>query len=226
MLVSMARYFYRKSYNWNPDLAYVAGLFASDGCLINDGRHLTLVSNDLEILDNTKRILKSKATIGQKTGGFGTQSHFLAMGDVALYDFFLKAGIHPAKSLTIQKVDVPDEYYRDFLRGHFDGDGCIAGYKDSRWPKSYMYYMSICGASPPFIEWIQQKNGLLANTTRAAIWKGDPVWQLRYAKSDARKLFNFMYYASNLPLLSRKYRKFLDFLTADPYYNMVQHSKT
>jgi hypothetical protein len=217
----MSRYRYRRTYSWTADLAYVAGLFASDGCMINDGRHLTLVSNDLEILENTKRILGSAANVGRQIGGFGTESLQLQLGDVALYDFFLRAGIHPAKSLTIQSVDVPDKYYPDFFRGHFDGDGSVIGYKDERWANSYMYYTSIVSASKPFLGWMQNANARLAGVTSGGMAFGTRVWTLRYAKHDSRRLFDFMYYGPGLPKLTRKYRKFIDFLSSDPYNTVV-----
>ncbi len=37
-------------YRWNANLAYAVGLIAADGCLSKDGRHIILVSKDIEQL--------------------------------------------------------------------------------------------------------------------------------------------------------------------------------
>jgi len=39
-------------------------------------------------------------------------------------------GITPAKSHTINQIIIPEEFFRDFLRGHLDGDGSITVYMD------------------------------------------------------------------------------------------------
>jgi len=54
----MRRYSYKKSYSWNKDIAYIIGLFASDGCLANNNRHLILTSKDYELIAYTQSILK------------------------------------------------------------------------------------------------------------------------------------------------------------------------
>ncbi|MGH7241101.1 MAG: LAGLIDADG family homing endonuclease, partial [Candidatus Saccharimonadales bacterium] len=135
----MRRYEYRKKYEWNPDIAYLSGLIASDGCLSNNGRHLNITSNDIEILEYVIDILDLKVKISTKKNGFGGLGSYIQFGDVALYDFFLNAGITPSKSKTILKVNVPREFYRDFLRGVFDGDGSVYGFWDRRWRSSLMY---------------------------------------------------------------------------------------
>jgi hypothetical protein len=62
----MSRYSYKKSYVWGSDIAYVVGLFASDGCLINNGRHLNITSKDAEIIDNVLRILNKNVKVSLK----------------------------------------------------------------------------------------------------------------------------------------------------------------
>ena len=66
-------------------------------------------------------------------------AYHIQFSDVAFYDFLVEAGLTLAKSLTLDKIYVPDKYYFDFLRGVFDGDGCIRGFKDIRWPNSHMF---------------------------------------------------------------------------------------
>ena len=79
-----------------------------------DQRHINLTSNDLELLNLTRRILELEVIIGKKSNGLGGYSFQIQIGDVALHDFFVQSGIENAKSKTIKSVSVPDIYYPDF----------------------------------------------------------------------------------------------------------------
>lgn len=213
----MRRHPYKKTYTWDSQVAYIAGLVASDGCLSSSGRHINVTSKDVETLENVRKILNLKVKIGTKRNGFGGFGNFIQFGDVALYDFLFQAGITPAKSKTIIKVNVPDIFYGDFLRGVFDGDGTIYGFWDPRWRSSLMYYTGFVSASKNFLGWLRQSNTRLADTTQGQMKVGARAGILTYAKSDSQKLFNLMYSDLSSPCLSRKRTKFIDFLKLDPY---------
>ena len=215
----MARYAYRNTYTWTPDLAYIVGLMASDGCLINDRRHLNITSKDLEIINTFRSILEIKAKVRMKTGGFKTEAYDLMFGDVALYDFLIEIGLTPAKSLTIGKLKIPNEFYADFLRGHFDGDGTVYGYRDTRWKSSYMYYVNFYGASLPFLQWMKENNQSLLKIQKGAIRSNGHIYMLSYAKADSWGLFNAMYHPNCTYKLTRKYDKFVALLETNLYPN-------
>ena len=201
---------------WSNDLAYLTGLFAADGCLVNDGRHLNMTSKDTEIIDIVRNIIKIKSEPSVKIGGYGTSAYHLSFSNVSLYDFFIEAGLTPKKSLTILEVKIPKEYYFDFLRGYFDGDGTVYGYWDKRWKSSFMYYVNFCSGSKVFLEWIQATNVLYAGT-KGIIKKGVRSYILSYAKTDSLNLYRQMYADADAPKLTRKYNKFVAFLELDPY---------
>ncbi len=197
-------------------MAYLVGLLTSDGCLIGDGRHIALTSKDIDIIQMTQTILhKEHLKIGTKIGQFKTSTYQFQFADAALYDFLILAGITPAKSKTIQSVDLPDEYYFAFLRGHFDGDGTIYGYIDPRWNKSYMYYTSFASASPNFLVWLDGQNARLIGTSPGKIQSKTRVHTLTYAKKNSRLIFHAMYHNRPAYKLTRKYDKFMDFITSD-----------
>ena len=214
----MRSHAYKNSYVWNPEIAYLTGLIASDGCLVNDNRHINITSKDQEIINSFQSILGMDVKVGTKIGGYsGTSSFNLQFSNVALYDFFLRCGLTPAKSKTMGPLLIPEQYYPDFLRGYFDGDGTIYGFWDRRWRNSLMYYTGYVSGSLAFLQWLQQMNARLAFTSFGAIRPGVRAFTLSYAKADSRKLFQFMYHKLDLPMLSRKYQKFIAFLVADPY---------
>ena len=189
----MSRYKVKKTYTWSNQLAYLAGLFASDGCLLSNGRHLNITSKDLQIIASCQEILNKNTKIGTKYGRFKTKAFYWQFSDVALYDFFLNAGIEPRKSKSIKQVSVPDQYWGDFLRGYFDGDGTTYGYLDKRWPNARMFYTGFISSSLDMLNWIAYKNRNLLHTNGCSIRKGARADSLVYAKSDSIKIYNSMY---------------------------------
>jgi len=131
-------------------------------------------------------------------------------------------GLTPAKSLTLGPLAVPDELFADFFRGCVDGDGTVLVYIDRyHLAKSerYVYerlYLSLVSASRPFVEWIQKTILRLVGVRGAIHDSGGrrprPLWVLRYAKAESIRLLGWMYYAPNVPCLTRKRVKAEKFL--------------
>jgi len=115
------------NYEWSSNLAYVIGLLVTDGNLSKDGRHITLRSSDTDLLETFKLCLNINNIISQTfNNGFGKKpSYRIQFSNVQLYRWLLNQGLFPAKTYTIGEIKVPDQYFRDFLRGHLDGDGTI-----------------------------------------------------------------------------------------------------
>jgi hypothetical protein len=182
---------------WTPSLAYAAGLIVTDGSLSRDSRHINLTSKDLSQILCYKDCLGLKNNIGMKAKGGEVQKryHVLQFGDVKFYKFLNSLGIHSNKSKVIGTIRIPDYFFRDFLRGHFDGDGSSYSYWDRRWKASFMFYISFVSASSNHIEWLRSKilknTGITGHITKQA---RQACYQLRYAKNEAVKLVNYMYY--------------------------------
>ncbi len=132
----------------------------------------------------------------------------IQFGDVLFYRFLMSIGITPAKSKTIASVAVPDEFFADFLRGYFDGDGCSYSFYDSLFPKSYRFYTSFVSASPQYIDWLRGRLQALADVTgHLSRTLGKSYVQLKYAKKEAIALSEYMYGKRDFPALKRKYLK-------------------
>ena len=193
---------------WSPSFAYVIGIITTDGNLSPDKRHINITSKDKEIVTSVKKLLKLKNKIGKKArGGSKNKKYFvLQFGDINFYDFLLSIGLTPAKSKILKKVSIPTEHFRDFLRGCIDGDGSIDGFVHPQ-SKLFQYRVRLISASPKFLLWmlsnIQKNIGATGGTIYRS--KSSSVSILSFGKSDARKMFNFMYYKRSLPALRRKY---------------------
>jgi len=193
---------------WSANFAYAIGLLVTDGCLYNDGRHMSLTTKDIEQAINFKKCLGIKVKIGLKGSGSTKEKKYyhVQFGDVIFYKFLYSIGITSVKSKTINEIDVPDQYFFDFLRGCFDGDGCFYSYYDPRWRSSHMFYLTFSSASLRHVLWLQEEicyrlptKGHISKSKR----KGS-IYNLRYAKKESLEIIKKMYYNPKVVCLTRK----------------------
>lgn len=194
--------------SWSSDFAYAIGLLTADGCLLNDGRHVDFTSKDRDLVESFCRCLNIEAKISFKYSGAGKQYNRVQFSDVLFREFLVSIGLTPRKSKIITKVDLPDQFFADFLRGYFDGDGTSYSYYDPNYPNSYRFYISFMSASPAYLYWLRAKIctfvGISGHFSRA---KAKNHLQLRFSKSEAVRLCRFMYYEENITCLKRKHLK-------------------
>lgn len=213
----LVRYF-----NWSANLAYVVGLIATDGNLSGNGRHITFTSKDIELIGYVKIILESKGRIGF-TRNKKSEVYRINICNVQLHDWFMNIGLTPKKSLTIKKLDVPDRYFADFLRGHLDGDGSITTYIDTynNYKKpSYVYrrlWLRFISASQKHATWIKERvrvlfeiNGQIHATKENP--SGNRMYIIKFGKKSSLNLLSKIYYKKDLPCLTRKKSIYFDFL--------------
>src|SRR3989338_8031539 len=88
---------------WSAKFAYALGLLASDGCLINDGRHIDFTSNDIDQVRLFKKCLGLSAKIGLKRRRYDLRQTYyrIQFGDIYFYKWLLSIGFMPNKSKII-----------------------------------------------------------------------------------------------------------------------------
>ncbi|MBI3536184.1 MAG: hypothetical protein HY070_01275 [Chloroflexi bacterium] len=206
----------RRVIEWDSSLAYAVGLLVTDGNLSPDGRHIDFTSKDRELVEMFKNCLSLDNRIGLKFGGFGkpTVVHRVQFSDVGLYQWLLRIGVTPNKSKVIGALDIPVEYFFDFLRGHLDGDGTTRKYPDPVYPKAQRLYVSFISASRPHLEWLQSRIKELLGLT-GFLQERSRSFELTYAKQESILLLRVMYYSTDIPCLERKRRIVKEFLTSD-----------
>ncbi len=210
---------------WSPNLAYAVGLITTDGNLSNDGRHMSVVSKDYDLLETLRDCLGIDNAITRTTNSTGLHYNRLQWGDRNFYDWLLGIGLMPAKSLQLDSIAVPDEYMADFMRGCIDGDGtiltyidCYNVYKGKRYVNERLF-VSLVSASYNFLEWLQQSVIRVTDISGALFLHNKPtdnhaaLWMLKYAKYESIRLLHWMYYSPDVPCLTRKRDKALPFLT-------------
>ena len=195
---------------WSPEFAYAIGLLTTDGNLSKDGRHINFTSKDSELTIIFKNCLKLSNKIGKKARDKEKIKKYFVIqfGDINFYKFLLKIGLMPNKSKNLAGIEIPDKYFFDFLRGHFDGDGTFYSYWDPRWRSSFMFYTIFISASKNHILWLQNKIfkslNIHGHIAKSAL---NSCYNLRYAKTESLKLLPQMYYSKYNFRLSRKYLK-------------------
>jgi hypothetical protein len=194
---------------WSPQFAYAIGLLVTDGNLSPDGRHITFVSKDKEQLSNLKKALNIEVPVSHTRSGYtGRLTPRIQFSDSSFWSYLNDIGVTPNKSKTIGAIDVPNNYFMDFVRGLFDGDGSFYSYFDSRWKSSFMFYVSFVSASSNHIAWLRQRlmehSDVKGHITHG---EGVSVYQLKYAKSESLKILKNMYYSDSVICLSRKRKK-------------------
>lgn len=191
---------------WSADFAYAIGLIVSDGNVSKDGRHICFVSKDLEQTKNFLKALKFDNFIGLYKGLKNREAYRVQFSDVYFWKFLVSIGISPAKSKIIGKIDIPNKYFFDFVRGEFDGDGSIYSYMDPRWKSSFMFYIAFASGSKDFIAWLQNeiytRIGIKGHVTKPS--GRNTTYQLRYAKQESLRLLEKMYEKEGSISLSRK----------------------
>jgi len=198
----------RVNTTWGPELAYAVGLITADGSLSKDGRHINFTSKDIDQIQTFQKCLELEdIKIGEKQSGYTDKIyHQVQFGDVLFYQFLQNIGLHANKSLTMTSLKIPSDYFFDFVRGEWDGDGTIYCSRDKRWKNSYIISVGFASGSKMFLVWLRSEINKRLETT-GHIVQGSRVLQLRYARKDSKKLFDAMFYKDNLPHLHRKFAK-------------------
>ncbi len=199
-------------------MAYVLGFFAADGCMIKNNRGAHFIEfhiTDKEILVAIQRVMKSNHKIAVRTRNpKHKMGHRIQIGSKTMYQDLLTHGFTPRKSLTLRMPHVPNEFLGDFVRGYFDGDGCVyfkkhavKGRKKQRWVFATRF---ACGHRPFLASLLKSLHaqGLKGGFILGKYRQGG--FELVFSHRDSVALYRILY--NNLTdsdiYLRRKYRLF------------------
>jgi DNA-binding transcriptional regulator WhiA len=130
---------------WSNNMAYILGFFVADGVVAKDAQSISFAQKDKEHFEQIKKEFQTEKPLTQnkKTGVY-----LLTLNSKILRNDIIELhGIKPKKSLDIKIPYVPKEFMSHFIRGYFDGDGCI--YEDK-------YFVNIVGGSLDFMKSLLQ----------------------------------------------------------------------
>jgi intein-encoded DNA endonuclease-like protein len=198
---------------WSPDMAYVLGYFASDGTMYKNKQgscYLAFTSTDEELIVQVKRIMNvtNKIEIYNSPHNNYKTRYNLQIGGKFIFNRLLELGFVPNKSLVLKYPYVmPDKLVRDFVRGYFDGDGCVyIGRAKRKGRNGYINHLQwnlTCG-NKLFLETMQSKLSELAFVGKGSLYFHSGAYRLAYSGRDVVKLYSFLYSFDNVPCLLRK----------------------
>lgn len=117
----------------SSEKAYWLGFIAADGCVYQTGSGSSVLSFNLNVKDKRHlekflQAVESTANIKiiKGTGfGEGTEIASLQINSNKIVKDLNNLGIVQKKSLILERPNIDEEFYSDWIRGYFDGDGSI-----------------------------------------------------------------------------------------------------
>lgn len=207
---------------WSPQMAYILGLIFADGA-IEDVRkssrtcYISITSNDKSLLGQVLKAMNSKHIIISREPRVITfkekaylcaKTFNLRIGNKTMFQDLINRGVRPRKSLTMKFPEIPFQFFSFFLRGYFDGDGCLNIYIP-KGQKAKRIKVIFTSGSCKFLSSLSEKLHSLIKTSLKRIYKSDGAFQLSYRKADSIKILSSMYKnLENAPYLVRKYKIF------------------
>ena len=146
-----------------PEKAYFLGFIFADGCLIDDPKkyryrlNIKIHNKDEDILERFISLLDSEVKIWKSKG---RDISVIGFSSKKIINDLKNIGLHQNKTYTIDYPKIDEKLERHFLRGYFDGDGCIRINEDKR-DKSKRGDLRIVGGSVKFIKTLNERMGKL-----------------------------------------------------------------
>lgn len=191
----------------NETKAYFLGFLYADGCnhKQNNAFNLQLKESDKYILDIFKKDLEYTGPLlkVQKKN-----IHYnLNVFSKKICQTLEKLGVVANKTFLLNNIpDINSELLHHFIRGVFDGDGCIRYVDMSNFKRSSKLRFCICG-NEPFLENIQNVliNNLGISKNKLNKFQHSKSKQLEYTgNTNCKKIYNYLYKDATIFLTRKK----------------------
>lgn len=187
---------------------YILGLICSDGCIYYSKQHkkdlLNITLKDYEMIETLNYFMTPTKKIYENRGCYS-----VIYNNSNAINFIKDLGISYRKSLSLNFPNIPEEYLWNFIRGYFDGDGCV--YISHNNGHDYTF-ISITSGSLSILNTL--RDILLKYDIHARINKDcrKDTYYLRISRQkDVKKFAEYMYKDAKL-FLCRKRERFNIFL--------------
>lgn len=199
----------------NSNKAYWLGFIAADGYVSCGKFGIELNYKDDGHLMKFLEDIQSPRPLKYRTRRNNIKSVILEIRNANLVKDLEKYNIIPKKTYNLKFPNIPKNYYRDYIRGFYDGDGTYTHthkeeHKDGK--KNVINYGEIscvckCKDFLVHIYKILEENDIISHLTYC---KRDDLYYLRiYDKENKIKFINYIYY-NNCLMLDRKETKALE----------------
>lgn len=194
----------------SPEKAYVIGLLTADGSISpKGGISLCLTESDRELLELiNEKVFSSTGRIAITHTGEERPRCCLYINGVKLCQQLALHGIIPNKTYSLKDLSsfIPEEFYSDYIRGLYDGNG-VCSKCNSR------IRIGFCSHN---IEFVTNYQAFLCQTLemrKNKLFNTGGCWQCSWAaKKDLEKFYHFLYDGNPSLYLQRKKEKLKNYL--------------
>lgn len=199
---------YDTNHNYFKDLnsksAYIIGFTMADGCVrVDKNRYrilYTLQLQDVEILNFIKNEIVPNANIKY----YRDNEACLRFNSQVLLEDLGNFGVIQRKSGKERLLNISKEYFYDYLRGLFDGDGTVGIY-DKKGLKSKDYKVGIYCSNLTFLEELRDFEGNnLGNISNSKQPNGNSFYCWKIGKMSEIKFLYEKFYNNECFALDRK----------------------
>lgn len=201
----------------NSIMAYVLGLFFTDGCISirdkNENReYASLKSIDKDLLELVAKLMSYEYNIyfaGKSEADNDTWR--IDISNKHIIEDLKKWGMERRKTLTLKFPDLPEDCHIHFVRGVFDGDGCVAWW-NNKIVGNVGVEFSLLGTNdlltpiPKLLD-VECKVKPYRSISKMRCWK----------HYDLVRIYNLLYPQADVPCLHRKKKKFEEVLEKIDY---------
>lgn len=197
--------------------AYWLGFLYADGCVTQNHDSVILC---LSIKDTCHVELFKKCLSANYNISFGKDNRYarIVLYKNKIAEDLIDKGCVPSKSLILKfptEKQVPNKLMHHFIRGYFDGDGCIYATMRKKKNSSCIFLsteVNFLGTN----DFLKRLSYYLPVTSKLERREKDNISAIRiYDKMSILKLMNYMYQDSSIYL----YRKYIKFLKVEEYVN-------
>lgn len=167
---------------------------------------VAIYTADRNLLSDIRKLIGSTHKLSERRSDTGVV-YRIQVGSKEWFGDLAILGIHPNKARRMRVPRVPKEFFSDFVRGYFDGDGNVwAGFMNrSRKTPTKVLLVSFTSASLSFLNDLKKSLSLFGI-------KGGQLYtpskhnftRFTLATLDALKLYKIMYTGRRKPFLVRK----------------------
>lgn len=177
---------------------YILGLWFADGCIYRKTHFdLTLHKKDKYLLKKIANEMNYEGKVYDYPNRNASRLNFSCK---EIYEDLIRLGGTERKSLNTVFPNIPNEFLHDFIRGYFDGDGCIMRLKGGRVNSAFT-----SGSKIFLIELLKK---LRHNAHVVGGYFDDSCCSLKFGKKDSLKIGEYMYKDNPELFLDRKREKF------------------
>lgn len=205
---------------WSANMAYVLGYIYADGHIQNvpsiRAQYLRITSVDKDRLIFIRKVLQSTHPIVEvpKKHGHYKDKFLLSIGSKTLYKDLLSIGLHPAKSMNMTLPEIPKKHIHHFVRGYFDGDGCLfierKPSKDRRRTNIHRMSITFTSGSGKFLEQLGDYLLKCGCIQKKKIYRNGDSFQMRFSTKEAIVICRFMYHGASADAYMRRKKAIYD----------------